>query len=304
MLSARAWNPSAIVRLILCLVVCYYCGALVMATLLHVPAGARQDLRFYRLTASALGCAATAIVFVYRPWNPDNVASRLGGYLVCLYGGFGLAAWAQKAAPAMTPSIGQMICAALSFQGAALMLVPHFLREQGLSWKEAFGLGHDRREAVMKGVILACIFLPLGMALQWLSAEIITHLPHLQLKPQEQEVVQTLQMAVTWKNRLALGIITILVAPAAEEILFRGIIYPAIKQAGFPRLALWGTAIMFAAIHVNLVKFLPLLVLALSLALLYEKTDNLLAPITAHALFNAMNFVILYSTLGPSTPIK
>jgi membrane protease YdiL (CAAX protease family) len=27
---------------------------------------------------------------------------------------------------------------------------------------------------------------------------------------------------------------------------------------------------------------------------LYEKTNNLLAPITAHALFNGVNFVMLY----------
>jgi len=109
---------------------------------------------------------------------------------------------------------------------------------------------------------------------------------------------------VTWFNRVALGAVTILLAPAAEEMLFRGIIYPAIKQAGFPRLALWGSALLFGAFHVNLVTFLPLVVLALALTLIYERTNNLLAPITAHALFNAMNFVILYSSLGPLTHIK
>ena len=35
---------------------------------------------------------------------------------------------------------------------------------------------------------------------------------------------------------------------------------------------------------------LPLSVLAVVLALLYDKTSNLLAPIIAHALFNAVNF--------------
>ncbi len=36
--------------------------------------------------------------------------------------------------------------------------------------------------------------------------------------------------------------------------------------------------------------FVPLFALALALTWLYERTDNLLAPITAHALFNAANF--------------
>jgi membrane protease YdiL (CAAX protease family) len=304
MVTARPWNPSAIMRLILSLVVCFLCGSLLVTVLHHVDGGHHQDLRFYRLTASALGCAATALVFVYRPWNADNVTSRLGGYLVCVYGAIFLGAWAQKTAEAVGPSVSQMIVAALSLQGAALILIPHFLREQGLGWREAFGFANNRRHAIMLGVILACVFLPLGMGLQWLSGQVMVHLPRLQLKPTEQESVQTLQMAVTWFNRLALAGVTIVLAPAAEEMLFRGILYPAIKQAGFPRLALWGTALLFAAIHLNLVTFVPLMVLALGLTLLYERTDNLWAPITAHALFNAMNFVILYSTLGPLTRIK
>jgi len=75
--------------------------------------------------------------------------------------------------------------------------------------------------------------------------------------------------------------------------MFRGILYPVIKQAGYPRLAWWGTALLFALVHLNLVTFVPLLVLALLLTELYERTGNLLAPITAHLLFNALNFAAL-----------
>jgi membrane protease YdiL (CAAX protease family) len=107
----------------------------------------------------------------------------------------------------------------------------------------------------MVGAILACVFLPFAILLQWLSAEIIVRVPYLQLKPQEQEAVQTLEMAVTLVQPGCPGCCTILLAPAAEEMLFRGIIYPAIKQAGFPRLALWGSALLFGAFHVNLVTF-------------------------------------------------
>ena len=87
-----------------------------------------------------------------------------------------------------------------------------------------------------------------------------------------------------------LALMAVAVAPVAEETLFRGILYPAIKAAGYPRLALWGTSILFGASHVNLVTFLPLTFLALALTWLYEKTDNLTAPILAHSLFNTANF--------------
>ena len=150
------------------------------------------------------------------------------------------------------------------------------------------------RHALLLGLITASIFLPLGWVLQQGSAQLITHLSRFSIEPEEQQAVQALRIAVRRVDRIALGSVTILLAPVAEEVLFRGILYPWIKQAGFPRLALWTTSLAFAAMHLNLVIFLPLLVLALILTLLYEKTNNLLAPITAHALFNAMNFATLY----------
>jgi hypothetical protein len=295
MVSARPWNPNAIMRLTLCLVVCLFCGSLVLSVAFHGHGGS-QDLRFYRFTASAFGSAATALVFVYRPWTLDNLITRLGGYLLFLYGGFILTFLGHGTAQSEASSVGQMIIATLSLQGAALVLIPHFLLEQELTWNEAFGFNHSPARALAWGVVFASLFLPLAMGLQWLSAQVM---PHFHLKPAQQESVQTLQMAVSWTHRFGLGLVTIVIAPIAEEMFFRGILYPAVKRAGFPRLALWGTALIFAGVHLNLVTFVPLVVLALGLTLLYERTDNLWAPITAHALFNALNFVILYSTLGP-----
>ncbi|MBT6789950.1 MAG: CPBP family intramembrane metalloprotease, partial [Verrucomicrobia bacterium] len=73
----------------------------------------------------------------------------------------------------------------------------------------------------------------------------------------------------------------------------RGILYPAVKQLGHPRVAVIGTALLFALFHVNLLTFASLTAVALSLIVLYEFTDNLLAPITAHAVFNASNLIML-----------
>ena len=88
-------------------------------------------------------------------------------------------------------------------------------------------------------------------------------------------------------------VMSVAVAPSVEEMLFRGSLYPAIKQIGHPRLAAIGTALLFALFHVNLLTFASLTVVALGLIALYEFTDNLLAPITAHAVFNASNLVML-----------
>ena len=160
----------------------------------------------------------------------------------------------------------------------------HFLREHQVSWAEGFGFRNQWGRAVLLGILIALIFLPLGWGLQQACGQLMTHVPYFKLQPQEQLAVQALRVATSWWNRLVLGAATILLAPVAEEMLFRGILYPAIKQAGFPRLALWGTALLFAAMHLELsLTFVPLLVLALVLTLLYERTNNLLAPIAAHA---------------------
>jgi len=134
------------------------------------------------------------------------------------------------------------------------------------------------------------LFLPVGWGLQEASWQVMTHLPQFKLHPEEQQAVHALRTTASWANRLALAGAAILLAPVAEEMLFRGILYPAVKQAGFPHVALWGTSLLFAAVHTNLLTFVPLMVLALVLTALYERTNNLLAPITAHAMFNALNF--------------
>jgi hypothetical protein len=49
---------------------------------------------------------------------------------------------------------------------------------------------------------------------------------------------------------------------------------------------------------------LPLVFLALVLTLLYETTDDLLAPVIAHRLFNLVNFswLIAQPLWGPESP--
>jgi len=297
MLSVKQWKTSAIGRLAGSLFVSGYSGTLVLAVFQHAVLSGKQKLRVYGLAAAALMCFGISLVLLWKRWRLETAIGRMVGLLLCLYTGIFVGAWALKSTPPVGPSAVQMIVAALSFQGAALIFIDCFLSEHDTNWKDAFGFCHHWPQAIMFGVILAGVFLPLGLGLQWLSAKIIVHLPRLHIKPEEQQAVQTLQLASAWVTRVALGAVTILLAPVAEEILFRGILYSWIKQTGYPRLALWGNALLFAAVHENLMTFLPLAVLALALTFLYEKTNNLLAPITAHAVFNGMNFVALYYVL-------
>src|SRR5256885_13422519 len=96
--------------------------------------------------------------------------------------------------------------------------------------------------------------------------------------------VRMLQTGISLGPEIFLALLAIAIAPVTEELLFRGILYPFIKQRGYPNLALWGTAVLFGALHLNLTTFAPLTFLGVGLAWLYDTTDNLAAPILAHSL--------------------
>jgi hypothetical protein len=113
--------------------------------------------------------------------------------------------------------------------------------------------------------------------------------------PEDQRAVELFLHAKSWWQRGYFVLFAVVLAPVAEEFIFRGMLYPFIKQLGSPRLAVFGVSAIFAEIHFDAGTLVPLFVLALVLTWLYEKTDCLLAPIAAHSLFNTANLVILFT---------
>ena len=118
-------------------------------------------------------------------------------------------------------------------------------------------------------------------------------LTRLGMNPATETAVELLENAKSVWFRVYLAGFAVVLAPVAEEFIFRGMLFPFLKRLGLPWLAWFGVSALFALIHCNAVSFLPLLLLALALTWLYDQTGNLLAPITAHALFNAINLVLL-----------
>jgi len=258
---------------------------------------------FGGLVAGSAIFSIAALVVLHRPWDLARFTRPFFTMLICLYLGLTLEAFAQyySIKPAGESTILRTVVATMSFQGVALLFLWRFVREHQVTWRDAFGFSLNSKIAVMLGVLITCCFIPVGEGLQIVSAKIMSSIG---VKPELQPAVQALKSTVTWVDRLTLGVVAIVVAPVAEETLFRGVLYVAVKQAGFPRLALWGVSLVFAAVHLNFATLLPLFVLAVTLTLLYEKTGNLLAPIVAHSFFNLYNFVkfFLFETqLGPSS---
>lgn len=225
-------------------------------------------------------------------WKLESLL-RLGfGLLLCLGVGMLLATLVRTATTSDdTPTLARMIVSALCFHVGAIALTWRFLHEQQTGWVSGFRLHHRSGAAIGLGMLAIAIFLPIGGLLQKVS---LWALDHLGLESGPQLALQAVRDSESFPEIFTLAFIAIVLAPVAEETLFRGILYPFLKDLGHPRLALWGTSALFALIHFNLAIFLPLLLLALLLVWVYEKTDNLLAPIAAHAAFNAVNFILIF----------
>jgi len=84
----------------------------------------------------------------------------------------------------------------------------------------------------------------------------------------------------------------LLVAPVAEEIFFRGVVFNAWERERGVWVAVIGSALLFAAIHTSLFALVPIFALGVTLALVYRSTRSLAATIALHAGFNAISVAI------------
>jgi membrane protease YdiL (CAAX protease family) len=234
-----------------------------------------------------------ARVLTEKTWKPEMLLHLLMAFFLCLglgglISGILLALLDVDAAEKQYYS---MVLSTLTLHGGWLVTVALLLWWHKMSWADIFGFdASPRLQAIAQGVLTALAFLPAAWFLGQASAVLMKSVG---FEPVVQTPVKILQESVSVAQQVYFGFMAVILAPCAEEILFRGVFYPAVKQAGFPRAALWGTSLAFALIHNNVMTFIPLTVLALVLVWLYEKTGNLLSCIAAHATFNLVNFVLL-----------
>lgn len=229
-----------------------------------------------------------------RPWQPELVIMFVASLFVsiCLAGIVTL--WLQKCgvtAFKSPDSFPNLLLSTLSVQGVTWIFIFFFLKLHQVDWRKAFGLQNaDLKKSLLLAVGVLLPTLLVVLPLQYLCAITLQRLGY---QPGTQKAVEMMLTARSTGAVVYFGFFAVVIAPVAEEFIFRGMLYPFIKQLGWPKLAWFGVSLLFAAIHADLAIFVPLFVLASILTWLYEKTDCLLAPILVHSLFNATNLVVL-----------
>jgi len=118
----------------------------------------------------------------------------------------------------------------------------------------------------------------------------------------EQEVVDSLKNTSGLSLKIGMIVSACIVAPIAEEVIFRGYIYSVLKRFSNPLFAMVVAGALFAAVHLNLPALLPLWMFAIILTLSYELSGSLWVPIGIHAGFNTVSVVFMLIGVGEATP--
>lgn len=180
-----------------------------------------------------------------------------------------------------------VVCQALGFHGAGLAALAWSLRRRRLAWEQAFGMNWRRAlQRAGQGLLGYLAILPPFFAVSLAYQLILFHFGY----PLSMQNVLLFFMEPQSVGMLVFFfILAAVVAPLAEEALFRGVALPLLaRSAGvIPAIAL--TAAGFALVHFHVPALAPLFVLAAGFAAAYIVTGSLWVPVVMHALFNGMN---------------
>ncbi|MBD2329823.1 type II CAAX endopeptidase family protein [Alkalinema sp. FACHB-956] len=87
---------------------------------------------------------------------------------------------------------------------------------------------------------------------------------------------------------------TSIAAPIFEEFFFRGFLLPSLTRYVSPWNAILLSSLIFALVHLSLSEVLPLATLGIVLGFVYTRTQNLLASIVLHSLWNSGTLISLF----------
>jgi membrane protease YdiL (CAAX protease family) len=182
------------------------------------------------------------------------------------------------------PHVGQALVATAASGIAALMAVG-WLR---LRTNEKVIAGWKFAPFGAFLMLAAAIFIlsPIGQGI----AFIIQHLTG--AKPHEPSLL-LVSTAQSIPMRIILILMVCCVVPAAEETIFRGLLYRGLRKQWGPVAGMVISSILFSLGHQDILSALPLFVLAMGLAWSVERTGSIVPAVIAHALFNLFPILLL-----------
>lgn len=224
---------------------------------------------------------------------------------------FGIACLVIVALPLLVSLTGGLALDFPSLAGAVVVQSAVFLGGCAYVARIRYGLplralGYDvaRWPAQLRtGLLLAAVVIPavhyvVQPASVYLLGLLIGHDQARWLAEQEEAanpILQALPPLSDPGRVVGFALLVAVLVPAAEETFFRGFVYPPLRRHYGARAAALLSAAFFAAVHLQVVNFLPILLLGWALAVVYERTGSLLPAVVIHAANNLVALISAYA---------
>jgi len=159
---------------------------------------------------------------------------------------------------------------------------------------------HLRKSPGMIPVVLAILVMLAGLPMVGFTSDWnhTWHLSETSRRMEEQaEMLTRILLNMPTFGTLLVNLVLIAIVPAiAEEFFFRGVMQRLLIQMlhKAPWVAIIITSLIFSAIHMEWLDFIPRVILGFLLGTLYYLSGNLWLPIIGHFLNNGMQVVMVY----------
>ena len=166
--------------------------------------------------------------------------------------------------------------------------------KRGLAWAD-LGLRPAESRWYIRAVVIAGFLVPAVALVNYLVGQI-------EGRPFENPQIYVMAPGgFSWSGLIVMTLVAGVVAPIAEEIAFRGVFFPWLRERIGLSAAVAVSALAFAALH-GVPQLVPALaVIGAVLAVLYHRCGSLYPVMVTHGVFNTIMIVALYSALAGTT---
>ncbi len=235
--------------------------------------------------------------FVWRPWGLNEAArillaimamTLLGWWLALILAHFGGIQLADQAGWALVWqsvfSHWAAIFIVLWMMGKyEIRWVPGFLH-RGWRWHRDIGSGVIAYVAAMPYILLYAALYQI-----WLQSR--------GYEPELQDAMRIYAELPAGGVRIYFIFLALVLAPVAEELLFRGVLLPALSRRFGVGAAIVVSSALFALMHMHVPGLVPLFLLSIALSVAYIYTRSVIVPIVMHMVFNSVSLLAMTITL-------
>lgn len=159
-----------------------------------------------------------------------------------------------------------------------------------VSWRQLFGFGRKGfTYQASRGVLAYLMSFPVIIVSGFLYQLILIHLGY---EPTQQPIMNFLAGDLSAWVRIYGLVLAVLIAPFAEEFLFRGLLLPVLARRLGAVSAAIAVSLIFAGMHLFIPALVPLFFVSLACSFAYIYTGSLTTAIVFHSIFNTVNLAL------------